>query len=68
MSINPLDFIAASLILIGLFGVKKNKNYWIIYGSGCLIWIYLSITVGFYFGAIMNVIAAIISVKNYKNG
>lgn len=66
MKVNPLDLLAASLILIGLFGVTKHKNFWLVYAMGCLLWIQLSISVGYYGGAVMNIIAMLIALKNWS--
>ncbi|KKN47012.1 hypothetical protein LCGC14_0667040 [marine sediment metagenome] len=65
---NPFDFIGATLILVSLFNVSKHRKWWLVYALGCSIWIVLSISVGFYFGAIMNIVAVIISIKNWRRG
>ena len=63
---NPLDLVATIFILSGLAIIPKNKNGWLVYCVGCLLWMYLTFIVGYYFGSIMNLVAIVIAVKNYR--
>ncbi len=66
MVINPFDLIGATTVLLALANISKHRNWWLVYATGCSIWIGLSISVGFYFGAIMNVVAVVISLSNWR--
>ena len=66
MRINFLDLFGSFMILLGLFCIPKHRNWWLVYAFGCLCWIILCFTKQLYFGIIMNSIAMLISIKNYR--
>ncbi len=63
---NPIDITATLFILAGLAIIPKNRNGWIVYSIGSVLWMYLTFIAGYYFGSIMNVVAIGIAWKNYR--
>jgi len=68
MKINILDLIGTILILLGLYLVGLNSKWWLLYGTGCITWVYICYIKKLYFGMIMNIVAMIIALINFIKG
>jgi len=66
--INWLDLIGSSLLLLSLWLIPTNNNWWLLYAFACFIWIRITFSNKLYFGMIMNTIATIIGLTNFFRG
>jgi len=67
MLIKVLDIFSALLVIMCLF-LKFQYNFlWLIYGLGCLIFIFINFYKKLPGQAIMNLIATVVAIKNYFN-
>lgn len=59
-----VDIISAGLVLIALFSVKENPNYWLLYAAGCAVYVIINYHRKLYGQSIMNVVAVVLAIKN----
>jgi len=60
-----LDAGSAILVLIALLFVKGNPTYWLLYSVGCIGYAILGFKNNLYGLGILNVVVAIIGLKNF---
>jgi len=59
-----VDLISATLVLVALFSVKENPNYWLLYAAGCAVYVIINYHRNLYGQSIMNIIAVVLAIKN----
>lgn len=59
------DVFCASLILLSLYYIPKHKKWWLVYSVGCVLYIFLMLIKGLWGATILDIVAAIIGIKNY---
>lgn len=66
MQYNIYDIVSAGLIITALLMIPKNYKWWLLYAFGGFFYIFIRWSVGMYGGAILEILAVTIGIRNYR--
>lgn len=60
-----LDYISSVCLLVSIWSVEKNKNWWLLYSFGCLLFSIVTVNRGLIGLPIMGFLLVLTGIKNY---